>query len=80
LDYLIEFLPFGSKEKLPSYKMHNKILAYLDTLDKEALGKYSFILARIANFLQLGNYYIIFMVFVKLSFLMISILKNSFDN
>lgn len=55
LDKLLEYIPFGPKEKLPSYKMQNKLLSYLETIDKEALGKYNFILARMANFLQLSN-------------------------
>lgn len=55
LNILIEYVPFGPKGKLPSYKMVHKFLAYLETIDKEALKKYNFILARIADFIQLGK-------------------------
>lgn len=55
LNILIEYVPFGPKGKLPSYKMLHKLLAYLETMDKEALKKYNFILARIADYLQLSN-------------------------
>lgn len=55
LDILIEYVPFGPKGKLPSYKMLHKFMAHLETIDKEALKKYNFILARIADFLQLSK-------------------------
>jgi len=54
LKILLEYLPFGPKGKLPSYKMLHKFLAYLEAIDKEALKSYNFILARIADFMQLS--------------------------
>ena len=44
LKNLMEYIPYGPKGKLPSYKMLHKFLEYLETLDKEALKKYNFIL------------------------------------
>ena len=58
LNILIEYVPFGPKEKIPSYKMLHKFLAYLETINKEALKKYNFILARIADFIQLSKFLI----------------------
>jgi len=54
LDILLEYEPFGPKAKLPTYKLHNKFLSYLEILDKEGLSKYNYILGKIADFIRLG--------------------------
>ena len=47
--------PYGPKGPLPSYAMSSKLLNYFESIDMEAIRKYSFALSKILDFLKIGN-------------------------
>jgi hypothetical protein len=56
IEKLKYYNPYGPKKALPSYALKNKLLAYFESIDKEAMKKYSFILSKILEYLILGKY------------------------
>lgn len=55
IEKLKMYNPYGPKGPLPSYAMSSKLLLFFESVDKEAVKKYSFVLSKILDFLIIGN-------------------------
>lgn len=55
IEKLGQYNPYGPKGPLPSYAMSSKLLNYFESIDKEAIKKYSFVLSKILDFLIIGK-------------------------
>lgn len=55
LEKLRQYNPYGPKGPVASYAMGNKLLAFFESVDKEAVRKYSFALGRILDFMIISN-------------------------
>jgi len=55
LEKLRQYNPYGPKGPVASYSMGNKLLAFFESVDKEAVKKYSFALGRILDFMIISN-------------------------
>ncbi len=54
LEKLKIYNPYGPKGPVPSYSMGNKLLAFFESVDKEAVRKYSYALGRFLDFMILS--------------------------
>ena len=55
LDKLRHYNPYGQKGAVPSYSMGNKLLAFFESVDKEAVRKYSYALGRVLDFMIISK-------------------------
>jgi hypothetical protein len=56
IDKLRLYKPYGPKGALPSYAMSSKLFNYFESIDMEAIKKYSYVMAKILEFLKIGNF------------------------
>lgn len=57
IERLRQYDPYGPKGALPPYAMSSKLLTYFESIDKEAIKKYSYVLSRILDFLIIGKFF-----------------------
>jgi len=55
LEKLRQYNPYGPKGPLASYCLGNKLLAFFESVDKEAVRKFSYGLGRILDFMIISK-------------------------
>jgi hypothetical protein len=55
LEKLRQYNPYGPKCPVASYSIGNKLLAFFESVDKEAIRKYSYALGRILDFMIISE-------------------------
>ena len=60
LEKLRQYDPYGPKCPVATYSIGNKLLAFFESVDKEAIRKYSYALGRILDFMIISNNILLF--------------------